>query len=105
MVRSHRGLSGILDYSIQMPATKWVTWSRIEKLFNQGWKIDVNDVNQIKFYPWYTASGVFGFRDSAEYFSFFISEVAFYKSKKISDYVGTVFLKEYKEFLTGKIEE
>ena len=78
---------------------------RIEKLFNEGWKIDVNDVNQIKFYPWYTAHGGFGFIVSRECSYGFDSAVAFYKSKKISDYVGTVFLKEYKEFLTGKIEE
>lgn len=78
---------------------------RIEKLFNGCWKVDLNNVNQVKYYPWFTAHGGFGFYDSYGYSDDFSSEVAFYKSKEVSDYIGKTFLKEYKEFYIGKIEE
>lgn len=76
----------------------------IKEVVNQEWVENWNNSNEYKYYPWFRFdSGGFGFYDSASYCSCFYSELAFYKTKEISDFVGKTFLKEYKEFATGKL--
>jgi len=75
----------------------------IKEVVNQGWVEDWNN-NEYKYYPWFNVgSGGFRFDASYSYCSYFLSELAFYKTKEISDFVGKTFLKEYKEFATGKL--
>lgn len=76
----------------------------IKEVVNQGWIEDWNNNNEYKYYPWFNfASGGFRFDASGSDCSDFCSALAFYKTKKISDFVGKTFLKEYKEFTTGKL--
>jgi len=76
----------------------------IKEVVNQGWIEDWNNNNEYKYYPWFNfGSGGCRFFDSDSYCSGFGSVLAFYKTKKISDFVGKTFLKEYKEFTTGKL--
>ena len=76
----------------------------IKEVVNQGWVEDWNNNNEYKYYPWFDFdSGWFGFSDSISYCSLFRSGLAFYKTKEISSFVGKTFLKEYKEFATGKL--
>ena len=76
----------------------------IKEVVNQGWVEDWNNSNEYKYYPWFDFdSSGFGFRDSDSRCSCFDSVLAFYKTKEISSFVGKTFLKEYKEFVTGKL--
>ncbi len=76
----------------------------IKEVVNQGWVENWNDSNEYRYYPWFHFdSGGFGFYGSYSHCSYFNSEVAFYKTKEISNFVGKTFLKEYKEFATGKL--
>lgn len=76
----------------------------IKEVVNQGWIEDWNNNNEYKYYPWFNFdSGGFRFYGSYSGYSGFDSGLAFYKTKKISDFVGKTFLKEYKEFTTGKL--
>lgn len=76
----------------------------IKEVVNQGWVEDWNNSNEYKYYPLFNFdSGGFRFFDSFSCCSHFASELAFYKTKEISSFVGKTFLKEYKEFITGKL--
>lgn len=76
----------------------------IKEVVNQGWIENWNDRNELKYYPWFNFnSGGFRFVVSGSGCSHFLSGLAFYKTKQISDFVGKTFLKEYKEFATGKL--
>lgn len=76
----------------------------IKEVVNQGWIENWNNDNEYKYYPWFNVgSGGFLFVGSTYRCSSFFSALAFYKTKEISDFVGETFLKEYKEFVTGKL--
>lgn len=77
----------------------------IKEVLNGEWEEDWNNGNQYKYYPYFTSRVGFAF-DVCGLCSYdFGSVVAFYKSKEIAEFVGKTFLKEYKEFATGKIEK
>ena len=72
----------------------------IKEVVNQGWV----ESYKYKYYPWFNfGSGGFLFVGSGSRCSDFVSGLAFYKTKEISSFVGKTFLKEYKEFATGKL--
>lgn len=77
----------------------------IEEIVNGGWKPDWSNSNEYKYYIWFELKNKFWVVGGSRYYyaSDSAVEVAFYKNKKISDFVSKTFLKEYKEFLTGKI--
>lgn len=76
----------------------------IKEVVNQGWVEDWNNSNEYKYYPLFNfGSGGFRVYGSSSGYSLFYSGLPFYKTKEISDFVGKTFLKEYKEFVTGKL--
>jgi len=77
----------------------------IKEVLNGEWEEDWNNDNQYKYYPYFTALDGFAFFDCYFGSYVFVSGVAFYKSKEIAEFAGKTFLKEYKEFATGKIEK
>lgn len=84
---------------------------QIEKLFNQGWIKNWEDKTQYKYYPYYTIDspgflvfdsslGAGGFRAEVAFcfrLGSFSAEVAFYKNREVSDYVGKTFIDIYQE--------
>lgn len=75
---------------------------QIEKLFNQSWTKNWNDLNQNKYYPYFnlnTTTGVVGFCGSVTLAYGGYGQVAFYKDKQTSDYIGKTFWNIYKEIL------
>jgi hypothetical protein len=73
---------------------------QIEKLFNGSWIKNWLDKNQQKWYPYFEFTG----SDLVFYRSFCYhcssdGQVAYYKDKKTSDFVGKTFLKEYQDII------
>lgn len=75
---------------------------QIEKLYNGIWKKDWNNLQQYKYYPYFNLNasyGQVGFHGSNSRASNAYGQVAFYKDRKTSDYVGKTFWLIYKEIL------
>jgi hypothetical protein len=109
---SNKTLKDILPY--QKPTTEnqvkinaLAKIQLIEEVVNEGWKPNWSNSNEYKHYIWFEFKKSVGWVVCAFADCCFGcgGEVAFYKSKKISHFVSKTFLKEYREFLTGKIEE
>lgn len=72
----------------------------IEKLFNVGWKVDIKDINQYKYFPYFTLhSGGLVFFDSFLVSSIWYGSVGVYKDSKTSDFVGKTFIDIYKNII------
>lgn len=72
---------------------------QIEKLFNGSWIKDWTNRNQAKYYPYFeyqSAGGLVFFVSLCLYYCSY-GQVAFYKDKATSDYVGKTFIDIYKE--------
>ena len=70
---------------------------QIEKLFNGNWVKNFSN-NQENWYPYFEykkSSGCLGFGSSHYFDSLSRGQVAFYKSKKISDFIGKTFIDIY----------
>lgn len=72
---------------------------QIEKLFNGTWVKDLANRSQLKYYPYfeYNNSGGLVFDDSVSHSYYSDGQVAFYKDKLTSDFVGKTFIDIYKE--------
>ena len=78
----------------------------IVTVLNEGWEPDFSNHSQSKYYPYFMAgSGGLVYSGYASYFylSHCIGEAVFYKDSNLAKLAGTVFIKEYNEFLLGII--
>lgn len=78
----------------------------IEEVLNDGWKPDWSNTSEYKWHIWFEFKKTTGWVVCGSVFLLSVSDggVSFFKNKEISDFVSKTFIKEYKEFLTGKIE-
>jgi hypothetical protein len=109
---SNKTLKDILPY--QKPTTEnqvkinaLAKIQLIEEIVNEGWTPNWSNSNEYKYYIWFEFKKSVGWvvYGSYDFCSDCYGGVSFYKNKKVSDFVSKTFLKEYKEFLTGKIED
>lgn len=71
---------------------------QIQRLFNGEWVPNWSDSSEYKWYPYYNSTGPGLVFDGSGYrTSDFAAEVAFYKSREISDFVGRTFIDIYTE--------
>lgn len=71
---------------------------QIQRLFNGDWIPNWSDSSEYKYYPYYNTSGPgLVFVGSYYLFSSFYGEVAFYKNREISDFIGRTFIDIYTE--------
>ncbi len=77
----------------------------LESWFNQGWTPNWNDSSEYKYYPyfWFYVGGGWSFSSSYDHYSYSYGQPAFYKNKKISDFIGNnkEFKQIYIDFITG----
>lgn len=72
----------------------------IEKLFNDGWTVSIEDNNQYKYFPYFTLlSCGLVFSDSGHGSSFWAGSVGVYKDSKTSDFIGKTFIDIYKNII------
>jgi len=76
----------------------------IVTVLNEGWEPDFSNHNQNKYYPYFKASsGELVFSGYHYCSSYCLGEAVFYKDSNLAKLAGTVFIKEYNEFLLGII--
>jgi hypothetical protein len=94
-----RYLKESIAYNHNNRIERTIKLDQIERFFNQGWKPDINNPNQKKWYPYFvnTSSGDLIFSGS-DCYSCFRGVVAYYKNKEISDHVGKYFSNIYTNF-------
>lgn len=73
----------------------------IEELFNCDWKVNINNINQQKFYPYYNIrNGRLVFDVSfCNYGYSFDGQIALYKDKATSDFIGKKFIYIYENLI------
>lgn len=75
----------------------------ISNVLNEGWEADFINHSQYKYYPYFTVGdGEWVYADFC-YYSVYSTMAVFYKSSDIAKFAGTIFSKEYNEFLSGII--
>lgn len=91
----------IKDEKIRLKTFRTYQIKNIEKLFGNGWIPDWNNVNENKYYPWFTISsfGLVGFSASASDVDHCHTGVGFFKTREISDFVGRTFLNIYSDII------
>ena len=72
-------------------------------VLNEGWIADFKNKNQKKWYPYFDASSSFGFSGTGFVYWFTStgggSRLCSLKNEELAKFVGTKFIKEYKEWL------
>lgn len=84
--------NNINDITLLNKLVAFTRLKQIEKLFNGNWKIDWDNNNQKKYYCWFEnkkSGWVFYF--SYDIRSYSCGQVAYFKDKETSDYVGKTF--------------
>jgi hypothetical protein len=77
----------------------------IKKVLNKGWEEDWENSSQYKYFPYFQlGSGGWCFCLSRSRDSGSAAVVAFYKDQTTSDFAGKIFLKEYIEYIIGKLQ-
>jgi hypothetical protein len=73
----------------------------IARALNEGWRADFADGDQIKYYPWFKASGVgFSYTDCVYWFTFTsVGSRLCYKSEELARYAGEQFKDLYNHLL------
>ncbi len=73
----------------------------IESVYNGDWIKDWTNRNQPKWYPWFNhmAHGGVALCGSLDYYYGSCGQVAYYKDKPTSDYVGRVYIEIYKRLM------
>ena len=87
----------------QKSTNAFVKIQYISQVLNEGWEPNWGNSREYKYYPWFeykSSLGGFGFCVSYDYVSCVVLGFGcYFKTRELSDYVGTQFIEIYKEYL------
>lgn len=94
----YKALNKVRNTSLSDKTLAFEDIKTLEEYFNNGWKVDLKDRNQYKYYPYFEIKGSGGLVFSGSYFSsgYLGGFVGYFKSKEISDFIGKNYINIYR---------